>query len=97
MYHRVNVLDVVRAVTAVAPHHPEVAVWWYVPRLLENPNIELLVEVDAGKTADLDAIGREAGALLHNASVSVALHAGAVEERRLFRVLSRVGSRRQPA
>ena len=97
MYHRVNVLDVVRAVTEVAQRHPEVAVWWYVPRLLENPNIELLVEIDAGKTADLEAIGREAGELLHHASVRVARHEGEGERRRLFRVLSRAPSPTQPA
>ncbi len=88
MMHRANVLDVVRAVTQVATNHPQVSVWWYVPRLLDNPNIELLVKVEDEHPTDLDAIAREVDALLDGANVTVKRHADGDGERRLFRVLS---------
>jgi hypothetical protein len=98
MHTRSNVLDVVRAVTRVAPAHPQVATWWYVPRFLENPRIELLVEVEVGQPADLPGIARAIEAHLTNASVTVAHHPGPGETRRLFRILSRsASSHRQPA
>ena len=98
MHHRSNVLDVVRCITEVAQGHPEIAVWWYVPRLLENPNIEILVAVEDGRKADLSAIAGQIGAVLEDANVTVAHHAGDAETRRLFRVLSRDSAARpQPA
>jgi hypothetical protein len=89
MPHRSNVLDVVRAVTEVATSHPEIAVWWYVPRLLENPKIQLVVELEAGQQADLGAIATKIGAHLPDAHVSVVPYDGQREDRRLFRVLSK--------
>lgn len=88
MHHRSNVLDVVRAVTQVAPDHPEIAVWWYVPRLLDNPNIEILVETEGGRATDFTRVAGKIGALLQDANVAVAFHPGPGETRRLFRVLS---------
>ncbi len=97
MHQRSNVLDVVRAVTEVAPDHPGVLVWWYVPRLLEDPKIELLVEVGPDNHEDLMAIARAVEARLPAATVTVAPHGGSNETRRLFRVLSSSRGQQQPA
>jgi hypothetical protein len=96
MHHRSNVLDVVRCITQVADDHPEIAVWWYVPRLLENPNIEILVAVEKDRQADFSAIAGKIGAVLQDANVTVARHAGEAETRRLFRVHSRRGTAARP-
>ena len=97
MHQRSNVLDVVRAVTEVAPDHPGVLVWWYVPRLLEDPKIELLVELRPDSNEDLVAIARAVEGRLPAASVTVTPHGGESEARRLFRVLSSTRGQRQPA
>ncbi|MFQ5704644.1 MAG: hypothetical protein ACE5HT_11545 [Gemmatimonadales bacterium] len=86
---RSNVLDVVRAVTEVAPRHPEITVWWYVPRELGNPKIELLVEVATGRQPDFTAIAEDVESHLYNAEVTVARHSGEREIRKLFKVASR--------
>jgi len=88
-HRRTNVLDVVRAVTEVAPLHPGVAVWWYVPRLLHDPKIELLVEVDRDAAVDIEQAARDVGSRLQHATIHVRPHPGADEERRLFKVVSR--------
>jgi hypothetical protein len=93
---RANVLDIVRAVTEVAPDYPEVAVWWYVPRLLENPEVEIVAEVKDGEAHHLAAAAERLTALLGNASVSVRPHRGAQEGRALFRLVSGPGEGSAP-
>ncbi len=88
-HRRTNVLDVVRAVTEVAPLYPGVAVWWYVPRMLHDPRIELLVEVSPEAAVDLERAARDIGSRLEHATVHVGIHHGADEQRRLFKVVSR--------
>jgi hypothetical protein len=92
-----SILDVVNAVKAVAPAHPEVTVWWYTPpqrlRLAgELPgaasaplHIEVVVE---GRGARCEPIARAISAQLAGARVAVRPHRGDAEERRLFRVIS---------
>lgn len=86
-HQRSNVLDVVHAITTVAPQFPEINVWWYIPRLLHDPKIEIVIEADERGKIDFDGVAMALSGHLFNAEVQVRRHRGA--EGKLFRVLSR--------
>lgn len=95
-----RILDVLRAVKAVAHLHPEVIAWWYAPpqrlRLggalpsADRLPVEVAVEppdaeVENGKAFAAD-LARELGV-----TVAVRGHRGGGEGRKLFRLLSAAG------
>lgn len=110
-----RILDVVRAVRTVAHGHREVSAWWYAPpprlRLAgalpgddtSGPFVELAIEAPEDCHPDYDGIGRELSNALRGVPVRARRHAGAREERRLFRLvsagewLSEPGPRADPA
>jgi hypothetical protein len=87
-----TILDVVRAVTEVAPSHPEVAVWWYVRSSTEAGNgaraVQVVLEARDGIPADVEQIGSELAQRLDGATVSARMHRGAAETAPLYRVLT---------
>ncbi len=95
-----SILDVVRAVTAVAPRYPQVITWWYRPasrfRLQgesgtaaePTPRIEVLVTLSNASQIDEETVASELSRLLAGAAVRVAERRGAGLEGRLVRVLS---------
>lgn len=94
---RPSILDVVQAVTVVAPSHPEVRAWWYAPptrfhlRGARSDDrafrIEVVIEPRATARPNLDSIAADLSVQLSGTPASVRAHRGAGEERRLFRVL----------
>lgn len=100
---RPNILDVVQAVASVAPAHPEVAAWWYVPAMQVRPAaggpaapaaerpVELVLEASDGAAPDLSGIGTEVSERLWGTPVAVRAHRGAAEPGPLYRLLSRKG------
>lgn len=100
---RPNILDVVQAVASVAPGHPEVAAWWYVPAMQARPAagapaagtgerpVELVLEARDGASPDLSGIGAEVSERLWGTPVAVRAHRGAEEPGPLYRLLSRKG------
>ncbi len=92
-----TILDLVRAVTLVAPRHPDVLTWWHAPaqrlRLAgELPQarptaIELVVE-HGPNAPDCVQIASQLEPLLRMLP-RVRPHCGAAEPRPLFRLLSR--------
>ena len=93
---RPNILDVVRAVTAVAADHPEVKVWWYSPdpdfRVKgddrRKSSLEFVLEFKNGDGADSDAIAEDLSTQLSGNPVAVREHRGKEETVRLFRMLT---------
>ncbi|HEU4647715.1 MAG TPA: hypothetical protein VFS33_01550 [Gemmatimonadales bacterium] len=87
-----TILDVIRAVTEVAPLHPEVAVWWYVRASTEAGNgargVQVVLEARDGIPPDVARIGPELGQRLGGATVSARMHRGAAEAAPLYRVLT---------
>jgi hypothetical protein len=93
---RPPILDLLKAVNAVAPAHREVAVWWYVPpspdpgSASNSPQpAQLVLQTDHDAAADLDTIRSRLGGLLGDAGVVVRSHRGAAEPHHLYRLLSR--------
>jgi hypothetical protein len=90
---RPPILDLLKAVSTVAPAHREVAVWWYVPPSSDPgstaPPAEVVLETDRNATADLDTIRSRLTGLLGNAGIVVRSHRGAAEPNHLYRLLSR--------
>jgi len=86
---RSNVLDIVREVTHTAEAYPEITVWWYVPRLLDNPRVELVLEVEPGANPRMDRIAADVQRGLPDITVEVRAHRPEDVDRRLFRILSR--------
>jgi hypothetical protein len=93
---RPPILDLLKAVSTVAPAHREVAVWWYVPPASDPgsgsgspPPAELVLETDRDAAADLDAIRTRLAGLLGSAGVVVRPHRGVGEPNHLYRLLSR--------
>jgi hypothetical protein len=96
-----RILDVVRAVKTVAHDHPEVAAWWYAPpqrlRLAgalpetgaPHALVELALEADGGRDAPFTAIARALSDSLDGVKVSARLYRGDLEQRPLFRLVSR--------
>ncbi|MBI2402597.1 MAG: hypothetical protein HYV20_07655 [Gemmatimonadetes bacterium] len=97
---RPSILDVVRAVTVVAPRHPQVITWWYRPvspfRLQGEPGtpaepapaVEVVVMLRDGRATNWDAVASELSGHLAGAAVRVRAHRGAEAEGHLVRVLS---------
>jgi hypothetical protein len=89
---RPPILDLLKAVSAVAPAHREVAVWWYVPPGSDQgtgtPPAELVLQGDRDTTPDLDAIRSRLAGLLGGAGVVVRSHRGSAEPNHLYRLLS---------
>lgn len=94
---RPNILDVTRAIRAVAPAHPEVKVWWYSPAVVfrlagesteEPPPLMVVLELDAGASPDLDGIASKLSDQLAGTRFSVRRHRGEAEDRQLVRVLT---------
>jgi len=95
------ILDVLGAVKDLAASHPKVAAGWYAParrlRLLGQRArssagavpLEIVVEPAAPAAVDCDGLASELGRSLPGDSVTVRLHRGAAEEKRLFRLKSR--------
>lgn len=94
-----TILDVVRAITAIAESHPQVAVWWYAPserfRLRgrledsgERKPLEVVVELEDEASVDWDRIGQDLSDRLWDNPVAVRPHRGREAESRLIRVLS---------
>ncbi len=92
---RPNILDVVRAVTAVAPDYPEVTVWWYAPEPELTPGsnhsgrgaLEVVVETASLRSPDLDGLATHLSQRLGWQDVAVRAHRGP-DEKRLFRMLT---------
>jgi hypothetical protein len=87
-----TILDVIEAVTQVAPSHPEVAVWWYVRSSREGGNgarvVELVLESRDDAAPEVARIGPELGQRLGGAAVSARVHRGAAETAPLYRLLT---------
>ncbi|NIM47881.1 MAG: hypothetical protein GTO22_01220 [Gemmatimonadales bacterium] len=94
-----SILDVVRAVTVVAPAYTQVATWWYSPatrfRLRGEGNgagqerapLKIAIDLNGDRNPDFDGI---AAALAGRLGVPVAVraHQGSDEQIRLVRVLT---------
>ena len=91
---RPPILDLLKAVSTVAPAHREVAVWWYVPPGSDQgtgaPPAELVLQTDRDTPADLDTIRSRLAGLLGDAGVVVRSHRGPAEPNHLYRLLSRM-------
>jgi hypothetical protein len=91
-----NMIDVVQAVTEVAPSHPEVSVWWYRrAETLGAPPVLLVLEARDGARPDVERVGSELARRLGPATIAIRTHRGAGEAQTLYRLLTRHG--RAPA
>jgi hypothetical protein len=99
-----SILDVVRAVKAVAASHADVPGWWYAPpkrlRLAgERPSdrgerrVEIAIEGELPSSAH-EAIAAELSRALHGAAVRVRAYRGRHDDGHLFRLLSADGTLR---
>jgi hypothetical protein len=84
-----TILDIVHAVTEVAPSHPEVVVWWYA-RADEAgaPPALLVLEARDGVYPDTASIGSELAGRLGPGAVAVRRHSGADEAQAHYRLLT---------
>ena len=85
---RSNVLDIVREVTQTARGYPDITVWWYVPRLLDNPRVELVLEVQPGANPPFERIAADVQRGLNDVTVAARAHGPEDAARRLFRILT---------
>ena len=93
---RPNILDVVQAITEVAPAHPHVTTWWYAPNpelmvrgdRFEDRALEIVVETAAAGEAYLGGVASEISGQLSGQPVTVRMHRGSQEEKKLFRMLT---------
>jgi hypothetical protein len=85
-----SILDLVQAVSEIAPAHPDVAVWWYT-RVAEpnTPPMQLVLQPRDGIGPDCGRIGAELAARIGAGLVTVRLHRGPMESRALYRLLTR--------
>jgi hypothetical protein len=97
MMARLQILDLLNAVSAVAPAHGEVAVWWYLPPggststdlMPDTQPAEVVVEPVTGAAPDLESIQARLADRLGGRRVTVRPHGGAAERFHLYRLLSR--------
>src|SRR4051812_27117645 len=84
-----TILDIVQAVTEVAPFHPEVAVWWYERRGTPGaPAVQLVLEGKGGVSPDTVSIGVALADRLSTREVAVRTYRGAAEGHTLYRLLT---------
>lgn len=84
-----SILDLVHAVTELAPAHRAVAVWWYARAgEAEGPPMLLVLEPRDGARPDPSLIAAELARRLGPAAATVRLHRGAGETRALYRLLT---------
>jgi hypothetical protein len=84
-----NMIDVLKAVTEVAPSYPEVAVWWY--RRVETagaPPVLLVLEPRDGARPDTERVASELARRLGPATSTIRLHRGVDEVQTLYRLLT---------
>jgi hypothetical protein len=89
-----NILDIVKAVTEVAPSYPEVSVWWYARA--DVPGVrQVLVVLEArdGSAPAAASIASELEERLNSVAVAVRMHRGAGETPGLYRLLTTADSR----
>jgi len=93
---RLQILDLLKAVSSVAPAYSEVAVWWYLPPgagqvtgEIEGVPAEVVVEATDGANPDLDAIRSQLIGRLGGRPVTVRTHGGPSERFHLYRLLTR--------
>jgi hypothetical protein len=92
-----TILDIVKAVTEVAPSHPELAVWWYERTGGAGASPGLLVlEARKGASPDTAHIGSELAGRLGTGAVAVRMHRGAGETQALYRLLTTGDGRAAP-
>lgn len=95
-----SILDVVGAVTVVAPAYPQITTWWYSPatrfRLRGERNgtwqarapLEIAVDLNGDRSPDFDGIAAALAGCLGGVPVAVRAHRGSDEQIRLVRVLT---------
>jgi hypothetical protein len=83
-----TILDVVQAVTRLAPAHPEVAVWWFAPAATGAPGLMLVLEAREGALPDTASIGSELAARFGPGTVTVRVHRGVAEGQARYRLLT---------
>jgi hypothetical protein len=84
-----TILDVVQAVTGVAPSHREVAVWWSGRAEMAGALPVLLVlEGRDGAAPDTASIGSELARRLGVTAVAIRMHRGGGETQTLYRLLT---------
>jgi hypothetical protein len=89
-----SILDLVQAVSELAPAHPEVAAWWYTRVAdLGSPPMVVVIESIDGSEADCAAIGTELQRRLRPDAVAVRPHRAAAEAATLYRLLTAPGRR----
>ncbi len=92
-----TILDVVQAVTDVAPSHPQVAVWWYGrAETAGAPPVLLVLEPRKGASPDTAHIGSELTGRLGMKAVAIRMHRGAGETQALYRLLTAEDERATP-
>ncbi|HEX5385144.1 MAG TPA: hypothetical protein VFW66_00440 [Gemmatimonadales bacterium] len=82
------ILDVIQAVTDVAPSHPEVAVWWYARAAKPGAPIQLALEPRQDSRPDTDGIGAALATRLGGTAVVLRLLHGGSGSEGLYRVLT---------
>jgi hypothetical protein len=87
-----TILDVVQAVTRLAPSHPEVTVWWYAPAATGAAGVLLVLESREGALPDTATIGSALAGRLGSGTVTVRMHRGAAERQARYRLLTPAAS-----
>jgi hypothetical protein len=88
-----TILDVLQAVTDVAPSHPLVAVWWYRrAEIAGAPPVLLVLEPRDGARPDTERIGSELARRLGPAAITIRIHQGPGETPGLYRLLTAAGA-----
>jgi hypothetical protein len=83
-----SILDVVQAITQLAPSHPEVAVWWFAPASPEAPGPMLVLESREGALPDAASIGSELAGRFGPGVITIRVHRGAAEGQARYRLLT---------
>jgi hypothetical protein len=92
-----TILDIVQAVTEVAPSHPELAVWWYERTGGAGASpVVLVVEARKGASPDTAHIRSELAGRLGTGAVTIRVHRGAGETLALYRLLTAGDGRAVP-
>ena len=94
---RLQILDLLNAVSTVAQAHDDVAVWWYRPpggssnsdMMPDTQPAEVVVEPIPGAAPDLQTIQVRLASQLGGRRVTVRPHGGQSEGFHLYRLLSR--------